>query len=325
MSAAENESPNLVTIWLRLMKLRVIVLLQVTAICAILMHDLLARKGAIDASSRDWMDTLFTSVLVIIGGTLSAGGANAINMWYERDIDKGMKRTAKRPLPSGQISPIHVLIFGIVIALIGVGILWNIHWKAGFWSAFSVLFYVFIYTIWLKRRTPQNIVIGGAAGATPPLIGWAAAAAGGIESSNAFDLGSPIPWLLFLLIFLWTPPHFWALALFRGGEYGKVGIPMLPDVKGADRTLFESKIYCVLLVSLAAIPIIWNDYGLGISATILTAGLGIWYASTVWRINPTEDIDEKGRLPSAFSSFMNSLKYLALMFFGLVIVCMLPF
>jgi heme O synthase-like polyprenyltransferase len=100
---------------------------------------------------------------------------------------------------------------------------------------------------------------------------------------------------------------------------------MLPDVKGADRTLFESKIYCVLLVSLAVIPIIWNDYGLGISASILTAGLGIWYASTVWRINPTEDIDEKGRLPSAFSSFMNSLKYLALMFFGLVIVCMLPF
>ena len=131
--------------------------------------------------------------------------------------------------------------------------------------------------------------------------------------------------MLFLLIFLWTPPHFWALALFRSGEYGKVGIPMMPDAKGAERTLFESKIYCVLLVSLAAIPIIWSDYGLGISASILTAGLGIWYASTVWGIDATEDIDENGRLPSAFSSFMNSLKYLALMFFGLVIVSALPF
>ena len=103
MSATKNDSPNLVTIWLRLMKLRVIVLLQVTAICSILMHDLLSRKGAIDASPRGWLDTLATSALVILGGTLSAGGANAINMWYERDIDKGMKRTAKRPLPSGQV------------------------------------------------------------------------------------------------------------------------------------------------------------------------------------------------------------------------------
>ncbi len=324
MAVSEN-SPGLINIWMRLMKLRVIVLLQITAICAILMHDLLARKGAIDSVDRVWLDTLQTSIWVIIGGTLSAGGANSINMWYDKDIDPGMNRTSKRPIPAGEVSPLHALIFGIVISIIGVAVLWNVHWKAGFWSAFSVLFYVLVYTMWLKRRTPQNIVIGGAAGATPPVIGWAAAAAGTIESSNAFDLGSPIPWMLFLLIFLWTPPHFWALALYRGGEYGKVGVPMMPDAKGAKRTLIESKIYCALLISLSLIPIIWTDYGLGISATIVTSTLGVWYAVSVWSINPEEGLDENGRLPSAFSSFMKSLKYLAMMFFGLVIVTILPF
>lgn len=325
MSESANDYPGIVTVWMRLMKLRVIVLLQITAICAILIHDILARKGENLLIDRSWVDTLQTSLWVILGGTLSAGGANAINMWYDRDIDPGMNRTAKRPIPAGHVSPNHALIFGIIISIIGVLTLWNIHWKAGFWSAFSVLFYVFVYTIWLKRRTPQNIVIGGAAGATPPVIGWAAAAAGSIESANAFDLGSPIPWMLFLLIFLWTPPHFWALALYRGGEYKKVGVPMMPDAKGPERTLIESKVYCVLLISLSLIPIIWTNYGLGISATILTASLGIWYASTVWAIQPTEGLDENGRLPSAFSSFMHSLKYLALMFFGLVVVAALPF
>jgi len=325
MTESSNTSANLLNIWMRLMKLRVIILLQVTAICAILMHDILARKGAIESVQRSWLDTAYTSVMVIIGGTLSAGGANAINMWYDRDIDAHMNRTSKRPIPMGEVSPIHALIFGIVIAVLGIGVLWQIHWKAGFWSAFSVAFYVVIYTIWLKRRTPQNIVIGGIAGATPPLIGWAAAASETLSQGNIFDLASPIPWMLFLLIFLWTPPHFWALALYRGGEYGKVGVPMMPDAKGAKRTLIEAKIYCILLISLGAIPIIWPNYGLGLSASVVTIGLGVWYSFTVWRINPEEGLDENDRLPTAFSSFMASLKYLALMFFGLVGVTLLPF
>ena len=149
MSTSDNY-PGLINIWMRLMKLRVIVLLQITAICAILMHDLLARKGAIVSVDRGWIDTLQTSIWVIIGGTLSAGGANSINMWYDKDIDPGMNRTSKRPIPAGDVSPVHALVFGIVISIIGVAVLWNVHWKAGFWSAFSVLFYVLVYTMWLN-------------------------------------------------------------------------------------------------------------------------------------------------------------------------------
>ncbi|HIG03784.1 MAG TPA: protoheme IX farnesyltransferase [Candidatus Poseidoniales archaeon] len=317
---ASEETPSIITVWLRLMKIRVIVLLQITAICAILMHDMLARSGEIASVGRTWMETLETSLIVFVGGTLSAGGANAINMWYDRDIDPGMNRTAKRPIPAGHIGAMHALLFGIIISILGVGVLWQVHWKAGAWCLFSVLYYVFIYTIWLKRRTPQNIVVGGIAGATPPLIGWAAAASGVIESSNMFDLASPIPWLLFLIIFLWTPPHFWALALYRSGEYAKVGVPMMPNVKGANRTLFESKIYCILLMSLVAIPFIWPDYGLDWKAALLMGALGIWYSASVFAINPEEGIDENGRLPSAFHSFMLSLVYLAYMFVGLVAV-----
>lgn len=319
-----SERPSLFIIWVKLMKLRVIVLLQVTAVCAILVHDLLDRKGVFDGGGRTWLDTLVTCFWVVIGGTLSAGGSNSINMWYDEDIDKGMRRTNKRPVPSGWVSGRHALVFGIIISILGTAALWQVHWKAGFWTAFSVLFYVFIYTIWLKRRTPYNIVIGGIAGATPPLIGWAAAAAGTLTGSNPFALGSPIPWMLFLLIFLWTPPHFWALALYRHGEYGKVGVPMMPDAKGAQRTLFESKIYCILLIGLASIPLFWSEYGIGWPYAVIVAGLGIWYASTVFAIDADEELDENQRLPKAFHSFMASLKYLALMFISIVIIAAQP-
>ncbi len=319
-----SERPSLFIIWMKLMKLRVIVLLQVTAVCAILVHDLLDRKGVFDGGGRTWLDTLITCFWVVIGGTLSAGGSNSINMWFDEDIDKGMRRTNKRPVPSGWVSGRHALVFGIIIAILGTAALWQVHWKAGFWTAFSVLFYVFIYTIWLKRRTPQNIVIGGIAGATPPLIGWAAAAAGTLSGNNPFDLGSPIPWMLFLLIFLWTPPHFWALALYRHGEYGKVGVPMMPDAKGAERTLLESKIYCILLIGLAAIPIIWSEYGIGWPYAVVVAGLGLWYSATVFAIDANEELDENQRLPKAFHSFMSSLKYLAFMFISIVIVAAQP-
>ena len=196
-----DEKPNLISILIKLMKLRVIVLLQITAICAILVHDLLSRHGLINIE-RSWYDTFFTMIITIIGGTLSAGGSNAINMWYDSDIDGYMNRTKNRPIPNGHISPNNALLFGISISIIGSCLFLLVHWKAAFWSFFSVFFYVFIYTIWLKRRTTQNIVIGGIAGATPPLIGWAAAAGESIGSSNPFDLGSPIPWMLFALIFL---------------------------------------------------------------------------------------------------------------------------
>ena len=193
--------PGMLKVMMQLMKLRVIVLLQITALCAILVHDTLARYGVLDLQ-RSWSDTLYVSLVTVVGGTLSAGGSNAINMWYDADIDPHMRRTMNRPVPLGHATPQFALFFGSTIAIIGSALFLLVSAKAAFWSAFSVLFYVFVYSIWLKRRTPQNIVIGGIAGSTPPLIGWAAAAGDSIASANVFDLGSPIPWMLFFLIFL---------------------------------------------------------------------------------------------------------------------------
>ena len=319
-----DDHPGMPTVLLQLMKLRVVVLLQVTAICAILAHDLLVRYGSIDGD-RTWLDTLWTSFVTLVGGTLAAGGSNAINMVYDRDIDPGMSRTRSRPIPKGWISPKAALIFGTLLAVSGSAFFLVLHWKAAFWSAFSVLFYVFVYTILLKRRTPQNIVIGGIAGATPPVIGWVGAAAATVpENFNPFDLGSPVPWMLFMLIFLWTPPHFWALALYRSGEYGKVGVPMMPDVKGPHRTLLESKIYCFLLFGLGSVPCFWPESGLPLAWAFVAGFLTIWYSISVWRIDPEEPLDENGRMPKAFASFMRSLAYLGLMFISFVFIVALP-
>ena len=315
--------PSLISLFIKLMKLRVIVLLQITAICAILVHDSLARYELIDVE-RSWFDTLWTSFITLIGGTLSAGGSNAINMWYDRDIDTKMRRTQHRPLPMGQLQPSTVLLFGVFISIAGSSLFFLLHWKAAFWSFFSVGFYVFVYTMWLKRRTPQNIVIGGAAGATPPLIGWAGAAADSINSMNPFDLGSPIPWMLFALIFFWTPPHFWALALYRSGEYAKANVPMMNEVKGAKRTVTESKFYCGGLLLLGSVPCFWPESGLPLLWAFVAGGLTIWYAQSVWQIDVNEPLDENGRMPKAAKSFFRSLAYLGAMFFSLVLISFIP-
>jgi protoheme IX farnesyltransferase len=315
--------PGWPKVFMRLMKLRVIVLLQVTAVCAILVHDLLARHSLLDVQ-RTWTDTMYTIGLTVVAGTLSAGGSNSINMWYDADIDPHMRRTKNRPVPQGHISARGALVFGLLIAVFGSSLFFLVHWKAAFWSFFSVAFYVFIYSIWLKRRTPQNIVIGGIAGATPPLIGWAAAASTSIDSLNPFDLGSPIPWVFFMLIFFWTPPHFWALALYRSGEYGKVNIPMLNEVKGPERTVLESKVYCVLLLLLGLVPVFWPESGLPLLWAFLATGLTVWYAKSVWDIDPLEKLDENGRMPKAANSFFRSLYYLGWMHVALVAVCIVP-
>ena len=264
------------------------------------------------------------SVITVVGGTLSAGGSNAINMWFDADIDQHMRRTQNRPVPLGHISAGGALIFGLIIAISGSALFLFYSWKAAFWSLFSVLFYVIIYTIWLKRRTPQNIVIGGIAGSTPPLIGWAVAAADYTNSMNPFDLGSAIPWMLFALIFLWTPPHFWALALYRSGEYAKADVPMMNEVKGAEHTIFQSKIYCVLLLMLGSVPCFWPESGLPLLWAFIAGGLTIWYAASVWAIDPQEPFDENGRMPKAAKSFFRSLYYLGWMFLLLVLVCIIP-
>ncbi len=321
--ASSVPHPGTLNVMMQLMKLRVIVLLQITALCAILVHDSLARHGLLDVE-RTWDQTLWVSLITVVGGTLSAGGSNAINMWYDADIDPHMRRTMNRPVPLGHATPQFALLFGSIIAVLGCSLFLLVSVKAAFWSAFSVLFYVLVYSMWLKRRTPQNIVIGGLAGSTPPLIGWAATAGDSIASTNVFDLGSPIPWMLFFLIFLWTPPHFWALALYRSGEYGKVNVPMLNEVKGAEHTLLQSKMYCVLLLMLGSVPCFWPESGLPLLWAFVSGGLTLWYAASVWAIDPHEPFDENGRMPKAAKSFFRSLFYLGWMFLSLVVISFIP-
>lgn len=323
VDASPPEHPGMLSVMMQLMKLRVIVLLQITAICAILIHDTFARYGVMDVE-RTWSDTFVVILITVVGGTLSAGGSNAINMWYDADIDPHMRRTMNRPVPLGHATPRFALLFGSTLAVVGSSLFLLLSVKAAFWSAFSVLFYVFVYSIWLKRRTPQNIVIGGLAGSTPPLIGWAAAAGDSIADSNMLDLGSPVPWMLFFLIFLWTPPHFWALALYRSGEYGKVNIPMMNEVKGAEHTLFQAKVYCVLLFLLGSVPCFWPESGLPLLWAFVSGGLTLWYAASVWAIDPDEPFDENGRMPKAAKSFFRSLFYLGWMFLSLVIISFIP-
>ena len=235
-----------------------------------------------------------------------------------------MRRTMNRPVPLGHATPRFALMFGAIIAVLGSSLFLLVSVKAAFWSAFSVLFYVLVYSIWLKRRTPQNIVIGGIAGSTPPLIGWAAAAGDSISGSNMLDLGSPIPWMLFFLIFFWTPPHFWALALYRSGEYGKVNIPMMNEVKGPEYTVKQSKFYVILLFFLGSVPCFWPESGLPLLWAFVSGGLTMWYARSVWAIDPHEPFDENGRMPKAAKSFFRSLFYLGWMFLSLVAIMFIP-
>nr|MBC8517540.1 protoheme IX farnesyltransferase [Euryarchaeota archaeon] len=333
--APEIDSTSTLGALVALTKPVVISLLQVTALSAVLIHDLIQYHLG---NGFDVVATMWTCFVVFIGGFLTAGGANSINMWFDADIDPFMGRTAERPVPAGNVTARTALLLGILLAIIGT--IWLIEMAnevAAFWAAFSVLFYVIIYTMWLKRRTSQNIVIGGIAGSTPPLIGWAAAN-DTLSMSHAFDfgavlnLGAALPWLMFMLIFLWTPPHFWALALFRDREYTEANVPMLPSVKGGKHTISEMRVYTALLIGISAIfidPIMWGfpredvwSTGWAISTTYFAWALllGVWYNQSVLNINLREPRDEKGRIPSAFSSFMISMKYLALLFVTMVMV-----
>ncbi len=303
----------------------VVILLQITGICSVMAHDLLEIGGLTGSTAR-------TISVILIGGYLTAGGANSINMWYDRDIDPLMSRTANRPIPAGEIEPLSALIFGFLMSLIGT--LWlyvMANPVAAFWASFSVIFYVFVYSIWLKRTSPQNIVIGGIAGSTPPLVGWSASeqsldiSTDSIQSilESVTEIGSMMPWLMFLIIFLWTPPHFWALALYKSKEYREVGVPMMPNVKGKPRTILEMKIYAVTLMLVSLYAPVANGHldeddtlfhVLRWSCFILSG----WYASTIWRIDIHERLDEKGRMPTAARSFFFSLYYLAMFFLLLV-------
>jgi protoheme IX farnesyltransferase len=212
--------------------------------------------------------------LAVLCIALGAGASGALNMWYDADIDAVMHRTARRPVPQGRVTPREALIFGLSVSMISVTALGlAANWVAAGLLAFTIFFYVVIYTMWLKRSTPQNIVIGGAAGAFPPMVGWAAA-------SGDIGLGSVV---LFLIIFLWTPPHFWALALFRSEDYAKAGVPMMPVVAGDDATRRQILVYSLALVLVAMLP--WTLGYAGIAYALGAGLLGFWLvylAARLW-------------------------------------------
>jgi heme o synthase len=206
----------------------------------------------------------FLSLVAVFCIALGAGAAGAINMWYERDVDAVMHRTRGRPLPQGRINPDEALAFGIVLTILSVGLMGvALNWTAAALLAFASFFYVFIYTIWLKRRTPQNIVIGGAAGAFPPMIGWAAVT--GHVSIESI--------MLFMLIFLWTPPHFWALALWRNDDYRRANIPMLPVVAGEKTTRQQMILYTLILT-----PFVLSPYFMGLTGAVYLVGASLLQA-----------------------------------------------
>jgi protoheme IX farnesyltransferase len=249
-----------------------------------------------------------TAILCI---AVAAGAAGAINMWYDRDIDALMRRTARRPIPAGRIAPGAALSFGVtlgVASVIVMGLATN--WVAAGWLAFSILFYVLVYTMWLKRRTPQNIVIGGAAGAFPPVIGWAAATG---------DV-TLVPAILFAIIFAWTPPHFWALSLWAHGDYQRAGVPMLPVVAGARETRRQVLLYTLLLVPLSLAP--WFVGFSGLAYAAVAAALGAAFIAHAVRV-VREKQDDAGRSlvndQAARKTFRFSLTYLFLLFGALAL------
>src|SRR3954469_5026005 len=215
------------------------------------------------------------AVIAILAIAIGAGASGALNMWYDADIDAVMTRTASRPVPSGRIQPHEALSFGLVLSVLSVmtlGVLVN--WLSATLLAFTIFFYAVVYTMWLKRSTPQNIVIGGAAGALPPVIGWAAATG---------EVGLPAV-VLFALIFLWTPPHFWALSLYRSEDYRRAGVPMLPVVAGPRETKRQMLIYTLILAPVSLAPTLLGAVGWIYGATAIALGLAfIGHAVLVWR------------------------------------------
>jgi protoheme IX farnesyltransferase len=246
----------------------------------------------------------FKTALAVLAIALGSGAAGSINMWYERDLDALMVRTRNRPLPAGRVAPDDALGLGVLLSMFSVLLMAvSTNLVAAALLAAAILFYVFVYTIWLKRRTPQNIVIGGAAGAFPPMIGWAAATG---------DV-SAVGIALFLLVFFWTPPHFWALALYRSEDYRRAGVPMLPVVAGPRETKRQMVIYTLLLLPVALAPTLLGAVGWVYGAVALALSLGfIGHAIAVWRT-----ADDETAFGAARRMFRYSLIYLAAVFAAL--------
>jgi len=241
-------------------------------------------------------------LLTLLGGSLSAGGAAAVNHYWDRDIDAQMARTATRPIPAGRVRPGAALAYGLVLQVLSFALLaTTVNVLAAVLALSGFLGYVFVYTIWLKRRSPQNIVIGGAAGAVPPLVGWAAVT-GGLDPAALY---------LFAIVFYWTPPHFWALSLLMKSEYERVGVPMMPVVHGETETRRQIVLYTVLLGVLTLLPVVFGFFGAiyGVVALVL----GGAFLTLALRLQRRAD------RRSALRTYLFSLAYLAALFAAMVL------
>jgi heme o synthase len=239
--------------------------------------------------------------LTVVGGYLSAGGAAAVNHWYDRDVDALMARTANRPVPSGRVAPGAALSFGVILAALSFVLMWQtINLLAASMAFAGFVGYVGVYTLWLKRRTAQNIVIGGAAGAFPPLVGWAAVT-GEISGTAIY---------LFAIVFFWTPPHFWALSLLMKDEYAKVGIPMLPVVRGETETRRQILLYTLLLYAVTQLPFCAGAFGAVYLTASLVLGMAFIGGAVLLARRPTR--------ATALRLYLFSLAYLALLFCAMV-------
>jgi heme o synthase len=246
--------------------------------------------------------------LTCLGGYLSAGGAGAVNHWFDRDIDAKMTRTATRPIPAGRIRPAAALLFGCTLAALSFAELsLTVNVLAAALSLAGFLGYVLVYTVWLKRRTSQNIVIGGAAGAVPPLVGWAAVT--GSVSATAI--------LLFGIVFFWTPPHFWALSLLMKDEYAKVDIPMLPVARGEAETRRQILLYTVLLYAVSQLP--FCSGGLGTVYLVASIALGFGFIAGAIRLYRLAGRSRTSGRRAALALYLYSLAYLALLFGAMVL------
>ena len=287
-TAREQTAPSVLRDLVMLTKPRIISLLLVTTVAPMFV-----------AGNPTWLLVL----VVLIGGYLMAGGANAVNMYLDRDIDTRMSRTKSRPIPSGRMGPRAVLAFGVALATAATFLLARFtNTLTAALALAGFYFYVFVYTRWLKRSTPQNIVIGGAAGAFPPLVGWAA-------MTGTLDLTAVY---LFLIVFYWTPPHFWALALLKQVDYSRAGIPMAPLVWGERETMRQMIWYNVILVALTLLPVSFGAFGTIYLAAALILG-GILLAGVI-RVSLLADWTK-----AAWQVYKFSLLYLALLFVAMVI------
>jgi heme o synthase len=287
-STAQAPSTSLVRDLVSLTKPRIISLLLVTTIAPMFA-----------AGRPSWQLILIVS----IGGYLMAGGANAVNMYIDRDIDDLMARTRLRPIPSGRMAAPAVLAFGLLLSTAAVGILARfVNVLTAALALGGFYFYVFVYSRWLKRTTPQNIVIGGAAGAFPPLVGWAAVT-GRIDLSAAY---------LFLIIFYWTPPHFWALALNKQNDYARAGVPMAPLVWGERTTMNQMLLYTIVLIAITVLPVAFGEFGAIYLASALVLG-GIFLADAI-RVRRAANFTQP-----AWKMYKFSLLYLFLLFIAMAV------